>query len=59
MNGANEYASNDRKSFDWSKLPAGVYEWKNGELVQVDDDYAVAADKVTTALRKLLNAVSV
>jgi hypothetical protein len=44
MNGANEFASNDMKHFDWSKLPNGTFEWKNGELVSVDDDSNIAVD---------------
>jgi hypothetical protein len=63
MHGANEFASNDMKHFDWSKLPDGCYEWKNGELVRVDDDSKlavdVAGDKVTAALRKFLNDCAV
>jgi hypothetical protein len=51
-------SATDLKRFDFSKLPAGVYEIKNGEIVPVEttaDDFDQAADNVTRALRKLLN----
>jgi hypothetical protein len=58
MNGANEFTSMAKKSFDWSRLPAGIYEVKNGEIVLVDDSKIAvddAAAKVTAALRRFLN----